>query len=125
MAPQLVEYPVEDAPCARLVPLRRVEIENGDADSIQVDAGIMARLRDRVLHEHGGDDEEPGRDGDLPPQEKPLAPGAARATGAAGKTTRATGGPCHGRRSRGRRPRCGPAAEPPASAPRTSSVRVS
>src|SRR5260221_5599151 len=81
MAPQLVEYPVEDAPCARLVPLRRVEIENGDADSIQVDAGIMARLRDRVLHEHGGDDEEPGRDGDLPPQEKPLAPAALRSGG--------------------------------------------
>src|SRR4026209_2768829 len=81
MAQQLGEYPVEDAPCARLVPLRRVEIENGDADSIQVDAGIMARLRDRVLPEHGSDDEDPGRDGDLPPQEKPLAPAALRSGG--------------------------------------------
>src|SRR3954453_22582359 len=81
MAPQLVEYPVKDAPCARLVPLRRVEIENGDADSIQGDAGIMAGLRDRVLHEHRGDDEDPARDGDLPPQEKPLAPAALRSGG--------------------------------------------
>src|SRR4029079_11118697 len=81
MAPQLVEQPVEDAPCARLVPLRRVEIENGDGDSIQVDAGIMARLRDRVLHAHGGDADAHGRDGAQPPQEKPLAPAALRSGG--------------------------------------------
>src|SRR4029450_11787653 len=81
MAPQLVEYPVEDAPCARLVPLRRVEIENGDADSIQGAAGIMARLGNGVLHEQGGDDKDPGRDGALPPQEKPLAPAALRSGG--------------------------------------------
>ena len=47
MALQLVEEPVDDAPCARLAPVRHVEIENGDANTIQVDAGIMARLRDR------------------------------------------------------------------------------
>src|SRR4026209_232885 len=91
MAPQLVEYPVEDAPCARLVPLRRVEIENGDADSIRVDAGIRPRLRDRVLQEQGGDDEEPGRDGDLPPQEKPLAPAGLRSGGRAARARAADG----------------------------------
>src|SRR5438552_4891836 len=42
---------------------------------------LFRSLRDRVLHEHGGDNEEPGRDGDLPPQEKPLAPAALRSGG--------------------------------------------
>ena len=76
MRPQLVEHAVGHAPRARLAPLRRAKVQDGHGDPIHVDAGIVARLGDRVLHEHRRDDEEPGRDRDLPPQQNPLTPAA-------------------------------------------------
>ena len=69
---------VGDEPRVRLVPLRRAKVQNGHGDSIHVDAGIVARLGDRVLHEHRRDDEEPRRDRDLPPQQNPLTPAGRR-----------------------------------------------
>src|SRR5215212_4369588 len=78
MAAQFVEQTIERPPRARLAPLRPVEIEDRDPDPIQIDAGVVPRFRDRVLHEHRRDDEEPGRDRDLPPQQGALAPTARR-----------------------------------------------
>ena len=96
MAAQFAEQTIERPPRARLAPLRPVEIEDRDPDPIQIDAGVVPRFRDRALHEHRRDDEEPGRDRDLPPQQGALAPAARR-----------------------------PGVDPAASAPRTSIVRVS
>jgi hypothetical protein len=53
-------------------------------DAIQIDARIVARLRNRVLHEHRRDDEEARRDRDLPSQEDLLPPPARRSDGRPG-----------------------------------------
>ena len=74
-------------------------------DPIQIDAGVVPRFRDRVLHEHRRDDEEPCRDRDLPPQQGVLAPGGAAARGSIRRRARrarrscaSAGSPARGRR---------------------------
>ena len=84
MAAQFAEQTIERPPRARLAPLGPVEIEDRDPDPIQIDAGVVPRFRDRVLHEHRRDDEEPGGDRDLPPQQGALAPAARRPGGRPG-----------------------------------------
>jgi hypothetical protein len=61
-------HAVDRAAHSGLVPLLRAEIQDGDAQPLQIDARIVPRLRDGVFHEHRRHDEEPGGDRDLPAQ---------------------------------------------------------
>ena len=98
------EQTIQRPPRARLAPLRPVEIEDRDPDPIEIDAGVVPRFRDRVFHEHRRDDEEPGRDRDLPPAGRAGAGGAAargsirRRARRAGRSCASAGSPARGRR---------------------------
>ena len=83
MAAQFAEQTIERPPRARLAPLRPVEIE--DRDPIRSRSTPESCRASAIgIHEHRRDDEEPGRDRDLPPQQGALAPAARRPGGRSG-----------------------------------------
>ena len=76
---RLLQDAVDRAAHPPLVPLPGPEVQDRDAEPCHVDAGIVPRLLDRVLHEHRRDDEETGGDRDLPAEQQLLAPCLRRA----------------------------------------------
>ena len=84
IAAPFFDHPIDRATDPILVPDAVVEIQDRDRDPIHVDTAIVPRLVDRRADEHRRDDEEPGRDRDLPADHHPLAADARTNAGGAG-----------------------------------------